>query len=137
MGLVLDSSIIIAAERRGDSRTQLIQLIASTMADQEVVLSAVGLTEIVHAIYRASVPRVRIRREQFIQELLTDVEVLPYTRSTAMIAGRIDGEQRSAGITIPSVDVLIGATALEVGYSVLTVNVRDFQRIPGLRVLTL
>lgn len=54
-----------------------------------------------------------------------------------MIAGRIDGEQRSRGITIPSMDLLIGATALEISYSVLTANVRDFQRIPGLRVVTL
>src|ERR1700719_1703931 len=37
--------------------------------------------------------------------------------------GKIDGEQQSQGIIIPFGDLLIGATALEVGYSILTVNV--------------
>ncbi len=32
-------------------------------------------------------------------------------------------------------DRLIGATALELGYSVLTANFRYFQQIPGLNVI--
>lgn len=79
MGLVLDSSIVIAAERRGDTVIELIGLIASKTADQEVVLSAIGFTEIVHAIYRATTQKLRVRREAFIQELLMDVEVIPYS----------------------------------------------------------
>ena len=44
----------------------------------------------------------------------------------------------SRGVTIPFVDLLIGATALEVGgYSVLTVNERHFRMIPGLSVIRL
>lgn len=53
------------------------------------------------------------------------------------MAGKIDGEQQSQGIIIPFGDLLIGATALEVGYSLLTVNVRHFERIPGLSVVKL
>lgn len=34
-------------------------------------------------------------------------------------------------------DLLIGATALEIGYAVVTANVRHFQLIPGLNVITL
>ena len=69
--------------------------------------------------------------------MLTDLEVLPYTRSTAFLAGKISGEQRALGITIPSMDLLIGATALEIGYSLVTVNLRHFQLIPGLTVIAL
>lgn len=68
---------------------------------------------------------------------MTDIEVLPYTRDTAMLAGRIDGEQRARGVSIPTADLLIGATALEIGYSVLTSNVRHFRLIPDLRVVAL
>jgi predicted nucleic acid-binding protein len=78
---------------------------------------------------------VRERRERFIQELLTDVQVVAYTKDTAMLAGRLDGQQRSQGVTIPFVDLLIGAAALEHGYSVATVNVRHLQLIPGLNIL--
>jgi predicted nucleic acid-binding protein len=102
-----------------------------------LAVSSVALTEIVHAIYRAKDPQIRGRRETFIQDLLTDMQVVPYTRSTAFLAGKIDGEQRSAGITIPSMDLLIGATALEIGYAVVTANVRHFKLIPNLSVIEL
>jgi predicted nucleic acid-binding protein len=66
-----------------------------------------------------------------------DIEVVPYTRATAFLAGRIDGEQPALGVTIPSIDLLIGVTALEIGYSVVTANVRHFNLIPGLHVIAL
>jgi predicted nucleic acid-binding protein len=135
VGLILDSSIVIAAERRGDTVAQLLRQLASVAGDQQAVLSAIGLTELVHAVYRAQTPDVRARRERFIEELLSAVEVVSYTKDTAMLAGRLNGEQRSLGVTIPSVDLLIGATALEHGYSVATINVRHLQLIPGLEIL--
>jgi predicted nucleic acid-binding protein len=50
-------------------------------------------------------------------------------------AGRIDGSLQAQGIRVALGDLLIGATALELGYSVLTGNVRHFQKIPGLDVI--
>jgi predicted nucleic acid-binding protein len=137
MGLMLDSSIVIAAERSGEVPSQLFARIASAIGEQQLVISSVALTEIVHAIYRAKDPQIRSRREAFIQELITDLEVVAFTRYTALLAGRIDGEQRALGVTLPSMDLLIGATALEIGYSLLTVNLRHFRLIPGLNVLAL
>jgi len=137
LGLILDSSIVIAAERRGDTVAQLLRQVASAHGNQKAALSAVGLTELVHAIYRSQVPSVRLRHENFVNDLLADVEVVPYTKITALLAGKIDGEQRALGITIPATDLFIGATALELGYSVVTANVRHFRLIPGLNVVTL
>jgi len=105
------------------------QIVAAT-GDQRSVLSSIGLTELIHGVYRAQSPQVRTRRDSFVRELLNNVEVYPYARDTAILAGQIDGEQQSRGI-------LIGATALEIGYSLLTVNVRHFRLIPGLTVLQL
>lgn len=50
MGLILDSSVIIAAERRGETVEQLIERILRATGDQDAALSAVGLTELVHGI---------------------------------------------------------------------------------------
>jgi len=61
--------------------------------------------------------------------------VYPYTKETALLAGKLDGEEQSRGVVIPFSDLLIGATALSLGFKVLTVNLRDFQRIPGLSVV--
>jgi tRNA(fMet)-specific endonuclease VapC len=137
MGLILDSSVVIAAERRGDNVTQLLKRILHSIGDQEIALSAIGLTELVHGIYRAQTAETRSRRESFIYELLQDVEVIPYGKETALLAGRIDGEQQEQGVVIPFADLLIGATALLSGYSLLTVNARHFQLIPNLSIFRL
>jgi predicted nucleic acid-binding protein len=137
MGLILDSSVVIAAERRGENVTQMLKQIVAATGDQRAVLSSIGLTELVHGIYRAQSAAALSRRDAFIRELLSVVEVYPYTRETALLAGKIDGEQQGRGITVPFSDLLIGATALEVGYSLLPVNARHFRLIPNLTVVQL
>jgi hypothetical protein len=39
----------------------------------------------------------RNRRDAFLRELLNDVDVYPYTKETALLAGKIDGERTEAG----------------------------------------
>jgi len=80
MGVILDSRVVIAAERRGDTVEQLIEQIVNRIGDQEAALSAIGLTELIHGIYRARTPEVRVRRESFLNELLADLTVYPYTK---------------------------------------------------------
>ena len=127
--------MVIAADRRGDTVEQLIEKIVKATGDKEAAISAIGLTELIHGLYRAQTPEIRQRRESFLNELLTDLTVYPYTKETALLAGKIDGEQQSRGVVIPFGDLLIGATALSLGFKVLTGNLRDFQRIPGLMVM--
>ena len=134
MGLILDSSVLITAERKGETVAQLLKQISAVMGNQETALSAVALVELVHGIHRANTLQVRTRREVFIQELLADVPVYPFTQAIAFLAGRIDGERQSQGIKIPFQDLLIGATALHLEYAVVTGNPRHFRMIPGLVV---
>jgi predicted nucleic acid-binding protein len=54
-----------------------------------------------------------------------------------MLAGRIDGEQTAKGVVIPFTDLLIGARALSLGFSVMTTNLRHFKLIPGLNIISL
>jgi len=137
MGLILDSSVVIASERRGENVERLIERVVTVAGDQEAALSAIGLTELIHGLYRAKTPAMRLHRQSFLDELLTDLTVYPYTKETAMLAGKLDGEQQSKGVVIPFGDLLIGATALSLGFSVLTANLRHFQKIPGLSVMQL
>jgi predicted nucleic acid-binding protein len=137
MGLILDSTVVIAAERRGDTVEKLIEQVVAVAGDQDAALTSVGLTELIHGIYRAQTSEVRSRRQSFVDELIRDLAVYPYTKETAFLAGRIDGEQRALGVTVPLGDLLIGATALSLGFSVLTVNLRHFRLIPRLDVIQL
>jgi predicted nucleic acid-binding protein len=137
MGLILDSSVVIAAERRGDTPEQLVEQAIGLAGNQEAALSSVGFTELVHGIYRAKSEQQRLRRQSFMEELRAGLIVYPYTAETALLAGRIDGEQTAKGVIIPFTDLLIGATALSLGFSVMTANVRHFKLIPGLNIISL
>jgi predicted nucleic acid-binding protein len=108
--------VVIAAERRGYTVEKLIEQALASVGDQDAALSSVGLTELIHGIYRAQSEKLRSRRQSFIEEMLRDLTVRPYTKETAMLAGRIDGEQQAQGVTIPFGDLLIGATALSLGF---------------------
>jgi predicted nucleic acid-binding protein len=105
MGLILDSSVIIDAERRGETVERLIERIVGATGDQDAALSAVGLTEIVHGIYRASTPTIRSRREAFLEELLADLRVsLPKTLFA--LRGRVFVSRTGLEIIVGSTNVL-------------------------------
>lgn len=65
------------------------------------------------------------------------VPIWPVTAPVALRAGQIDGQSQSNGVRIPPPDLLIGVTALELGYGIGTANVRHFRLIPGLSVIAL
>src|SRR6266571_2620620 len=91
--------------------------------------------EPVYGAYRTKTPAQQQRRLEFIERLSSDVPVHPVTLAIARLAGRIEGQQEAMGIQFAFEDLLIGATALHLGYEVATLNLRDFQRIPGLSVI--
>jgi len=136
MGLILDSSILIAGERRGETVSQLIERVQAVQGDQECALSAISIIELTHGIYRARTNADRVRRKAFSDELARDMFVHSVSLSIAQLAGRIEGEQAARGVSIAVEDLVIGATALYLGFDVLTINVRHFQAIPGLNVIS-
>jgi len=135
MGLILDSSVLIAAERLGQSVRQVLKRVQAAHGELRCALSVVSVVELTHGIYRAKNLADRARRQAFCDELLRDTVVLPVTVEIAQIAGRIEGEQAAHGVSIAFEDLLIGATALSFGYSVVTLNVAHFRLIPGLSVV--
>jgi tRNA(fMet)-specific endonuclease VapC len=137
LGLILDSSVIIAAERKRQTVELLLMSVGQAFGEVEIAISAVTLAELVHGVARANTPEIRHSRRSFIDELKKHVPVHPVTDSTAEIAGQISGEQAAKGIRLPADDLLIGASAIEQGYAVTTLNTRHFQLIPGLQVLSI
>ena len=136
MGLIVDSSILIAGERRGETVRQVIQRVRAACGDQESALSAISIIEFTHGIYRARSDADKARRKAFADELARDMIVHPVSLAIAQLAGRIEGEQAAKGISIAVEDLIIGATALHLGFDVATINVRHFQSIPGLKLVS-
>lgn len=136
MGLILDSSILFAGERRGETVKQVLERVRAALGDQESALSVITVVEMTHGIFRAKTDADKMRRKEFAEELFRDLVVHPFTLAIAQLAGRIEGEQAANGISIATEDLIIGATALILGFDVVTLNVKHFLMIPGLHVLT-
>lgn len=137
MGLILDSSVLILGERRGQRVWDILEDVGARQGETENAISVVTALELTHGIYRAKSEADAIRRRAFVEELCQAIPVEAVTLEIAQLAGRIEGEQAAKGIVIALPDLLIGATALHLGYSVATLNVRDFRKIPGLPVTEL
>jgi predicted nucleic acid-binding protein len=135
LGILIDSTVFVAAERRNLDAVQALAEIALRFPGELAVISVVTLAELAHGAARATTSARTEARRQFIQELRSQLAAIPVTAEAALTAGEIDGINRSKGITLGFSDLLIGASALELGYSVATANVRHFQMIPGLSVI--
>ena len=66
--------------------------------------------------------------------VLSALTVLPFDLETARMYGAIHAELERRGTPIGEADVQIGATALVHGLSVVTGNVRHFEKIPGIAI---
>jgi len=137
LGLVLDSSVLIAAERRGLNARQTLATVAASQPGEAVAISVVTLIELAHGVARADTPERKAARQQFLNELIAALPVQPVSIPIALRAGQIDGENTAKGVRVAISDLLIGVTALELGYSVATANLRHFQMVPGLGIVSL
>ncbi len=137
MGVILDSSILITAERQGNNARQMLAAISSRLGNTEIALSVLTLLELAHGAARADTAKRKASREQFIQELLMALPVPPVTAAIALRTGQIDGLNQARGVRLSLADLLIGVTALELGYGVATRNVRHFRMISDLSVVEL
>jgi len=134
MGLILDSSVLIAAERKGQNARRALTDIAAHVQGEDIAISVITLIELAHGVARSNTPERRVARQQFLDELMMALPVHPVSVPVALRAGRIDGETSAQGIRLALSDLLIGVTALELGYRVATANVRHFGMIPGLEI---
>lgn len=128
MGLVIDSSVIIAAEKGKIDFTNWSNY-------QQSYISAITVTELLVGVSRADSEERRIKRSAFVEHVISSIAVLPFGAEEARIYSQILHNLFLDKITIGVHDLLIAASAIAGGYPVLTMNGRDFSRIKGLKLL--
>jgi predicted nucleic acid-binding protein len=134
VGVILDTSVIVRAERRGQSVSQILGYIREVLGETEVGISVVTIAELTHGVQRSKLETQRQRSQAFVDDVLATLTAYPVTPGIARRVGVISGQEAERGITLPLEDLLIGATALELGFDVATHNVRHFAMIPNLAV---
>jgi tRNA(fMet)-specific endonuclease VapC len=105
MGLVLDSSLLIAGERRGHRVWDILERVQASQGETESALSVITVVELTHGIHRARSEADAKRRRAFIDELCQAIPVEPVTLAIAQLAGRIAGEQAAKGVVIALPDL--------------------------------
>lgn len=130
MALLIDSSIFIALERRG----QPLGALAGAAPDEPVALASITASELLAGVHRADSPRRRLQREAFVEAILELVPVVPFDLRVARTHAQLWTQLAAAGRPVGAHDLLIAATALAHSYAVLTESLRDFQRVSGLEV---
>ena len=75
-----------------------------------------------------------ISRTNIIDEFANRMTVLPFDSNAARIAGPLRYKLRSSGQMIGAYDLLIAATALSRNLTLMTNNVREYNRVDGLKV---
>jgi tRNA(fMet)-specific endonuclease VapC len=108
--------------------------IEELVGDESRAISVITVSELLHGVHRAKGAR-RARRRAFVEHLLSSLEPVPITEPVARVHAEIWATLAARGKVIGSHDLWIAATALAHGFGVATGNARDFERVPGLRVL--
>ena len=129
-GFLLDTNVLSEVlKKRPEPR--LIERLRSTRP-RDLATSAVCVAELRFGTARH--PQGGALWERIAGELLARLTALPVGGAEGIRAGDLLADLKARGEPIGIEDVLIGATALEAGLSVVTRNVRHFRRIPGLAV---
>ena len=128
---LLDTDILSNLLKRTPS-TALIAKLAS-VSPEEQFTSSITLGELIYGAYR-----LRERAGHLLQKLdetlLPNLPALPFDGAAARRYGEVRAELEHRGTPLGDADLRIGAIALSRGLTVVTGNVRHFQRIPDLLV---
>jgi tRNA(fMet)-specific endonuclease VapC len=100
-------------------------------APEEVAISSISIAELMFGAEKSQHPAKARRAVERIAELL---QVLPFDEGAARVYGKVRSRLERLGTPIGALDTLIGAHALSARATLVTNNVREFERIPGLRV---
>lgn len=128
MGLLIDSSSLIAAER-GD--LDLEAALAGAL-DEEVAMAAITASELLHGIHRLKGGVKQAKAERFVERLLDRVPVMPFDLDAARVHARLGAELAAKGAAVGAHDLIIASTAVAIDFAVATRDVRSFPRIVGL-----
>lgn len=131
MGTVIDSSVLIAAERGAVDLEPLLK----SAGDDLIVISAMTASELLHGVHRLKGGVKRARVETLVEGLLARIPVVAFDLAVARVHAILSADLRVRGMAVGAHDLMIAATAVMLGFKVATCDQRSFPRIKGLAVV--
>jgi predicted nucleic acid-binding protein len=130
MGVILDTSVLIEAERRKFE----IDTFTENREEEAFGLSVISVAELLHGVHRADSTRRRLKRSAYVEKVIELFPIYAFEISTARIYAELWSDLSRRGVQIRAHDLIIGSTALSLGFSVATYNRRHFDKIEGLEI---
>ncbi len=131
MGVVIDSSVFVASERR---RFDWIRF-HSQLLDDALYVASITVAELLHGVHRADSQERRTKRSNFVAGVEAQFPVLSFGRDEAAEYANIWAELSMQGKLIGTHDMMIAAIARRGGHRIATLNGGEFRRVPELDVL--
>ena len=128
MTYMLDTNICIYAMKRKPEKV-LRRLMEEL--DKGICISSITLAELEYGMKHSSDPA---RNEQALIRFLAPFGILPFGASAASVYGEIRAYLQSRGTPIGPLDMLIAGHAKAENMILVTNNVREFERVPGLEI---
>jgi tRNA(fMet)-specific endonuclease VapC len=128
VGLLMDTSVFIDHER---GRLDLESLVKGR-EDEEIYVSVITGSELLHGVHRARDPVTRARRSAFVEAILAEFQLLPVDILTARTHARLWADLAAQDTPIGAHDLWLAATCIGCGLTLATGNSRHFGRVPGL-----
>lgn len=95
----------------------------------DVGISSITVAELEYGVYKSQRQQ---QNQAALSQFLIPVEIILFDETATQTYGRIRAELERQGIVIGSMDMLIASQAISLGLILVTNNVREFSRIPGL-----
>ena len=133
MGVIFDTSLLIEAERRESEIGQF----AENREEEVFGISVITVAELLHGVHRADTTKSRLKRSAYVEKVIELFPIYNFEITTARICSELWADLTKKGVQIGAHDLIIGSTALSLGFSVATLNLRHFERIEGLKIETL
>ena len=131
MGTLIDTSVLIAAERGHLDRGAVLSVIAEE--DGGLAMAAITASELLQGVHRLRGAG-RAAADRSCRTWLSVLPVLPFDLDVARVHATLTTHLRGAGTPIAAHDLIIAATAVHHGYAVATRDRRSFHRVEGLEV---
>ena len=122
MGLILDTSVLIADER---GKFDMPGFLRQFPAPQPLI-TAITASELLHGVERAQDTARRTRRQQHVEQILASLFVQAFDLAQARCHARLWAELETRGLTIGAHDLQIAAAGLALGHDVATLNTAEF-----------
>jgi len=128
MKYLLDTNICIYIIKK---KPETVLKKVQSLATSDLCVSSITVAELKYGVEKSQQVA---RNQQALEMFLLPLVIMPFDKDAAISYGKIRAKLEAKGQPIGSLDTLIAAHALSLGYTVVTNNTREFDRVPGLQV---